>query len=488
MKKILNICMILLMPFYAVPVAAQQIYDNQINVTGSDIKQVGNNLQVHMALDVTNLKMDRNRSLTLTPILTGKNKTIELPEIMINGTTRHKVYLRSVALSKNEMGNKAPYEVIKLTKENKGVIHYNQTIPYESWMDNVRLDIKEDLCGCGGHEQVVATERITERIIPPVYEMQPELAYIQPEVEKVKSRNEKREMFLDFPVSKTDILPDYMSNQKELSLLESMLKAIETDKNIKVTRIDIVGFASPEGSVSFNEKLSKGRAESLKKYLGSRSQFPASIYNIVYGGENWDGLAEAVEKSNLAQKAEILDIIKNTDNVELRKTKLKALGKGVPYRQMLTEIYPKLRKVICTAYYDVRDFVDISEAKEVLKTRPQHLSMNEMYRVANTYTKGSDDFTDVFETAVRMFPNDNTANLNAAAAALSTKDITKAEKYLDRADHNSAEYANNMGVLYMIQGDLVKAKDELSKASQKGSSVAKHNLQEVEKKVATQQK
>lgn len=44
-----------------------------------------------------------------------------------------------------------------------------------------------------------------------------------------------------------------------------------------------------------------------------------------------------------------------------------------------------------------------------------------MYLVANSYPKGGDDFIKVFDIAVRMYPDDEVANLNAAAVALSKK-------------------------------------------------------------------
>ena len=55
--------------------------------------------------------------------------------------------------------------------------------------------------------------------------------------------------------------------------------------------------------------------------------------------------------------------------------------------------------------------------------RPQNLSLNEMYLVANTYSNGSREFINVFETAVRLFPEDDVAKLNAAIAALSRGDV-----------------------------------------------------------------
>lgn len=483
MKKYINFSLILFFSILAMPVLAQQVSENKINVTSGELTHKGDSMYIHMMIDISGLSIDKNRSLTLTPVLIGTAQQKVLPEILINGTTRHKVYQRSLALGGNTQ-NISYDKVIKLDKSAPKELHYMQAVPYERWMESSHLDLRENLCGCGGKAQELAVNRITDYTLKEIkiYNIEPKLAYIQPEAEKVKSREDQWESYLDFPVNKTEILPTYMNNPSELSKIESLFKSVELDNNLTVSRIDIIGFASPEGSLANNEKLSKGRAETFKSYLVSKLNFPASTYNVEYGGENWTGLEMALASSGISDKEALLDIIKNTSDINVRKNKLKTLNKGVPYRQMLTDIYPKLRKVISYVHYTVRGF-SVDEAKEVIKTHPQQLSLNEMFLIANTYPAGSNSFTEVFETAVRMFPSDKIANLNAAAAALSAKDIDRAKRYLDKSDKNSSEYANNMGVLYILQGNWEQAKSELNKASLAGNAVAKYNLQEIEKKM-----
>lgn len=149
----------------------------------------------------------------------------------------------------------------------------------------------------------------------------------------------------------------------------------------------------------------------------------------------------------------------------------------------LEQVGDSLRKAICKIDYEVKGF-EVAEAKEVFRTRPQNLSLNELYLVANSYEPGSSEFIDVFETAVRMFPEDETANLNAAAAALSRNDIVSAERYLDkvRVRVRIPEYDNAMGVLEILRGDYDKAESYLQAAADAGLENARRNLGEVRKK------
>lgn len=186
--------------------------------------------------------------------------------------------------------------------------------------------------------------------------------------------------------------------------------------------------------------------------------------------------------SDIKDKGEVIAIIKGTEDANVRKSKLKSLDGGKVYRQMLSSLYPRLRKVECSVAYNVRSLT-VEEGKQMLETNPRYLSLDEMYHIANSYPQGSPEFRNVFEIAVRTYPNDPVANLNAAAIALSRGDLPQAKSYLDKSDKNTPEYMNNLGVYYMFTGELDQAKAELTRALQKGVENAGVNLKEIEKKL-----
>ena len=69
----------------------------------------------------------------------------------------------------------------------------------------------------------------------------------------------------------------------------------------------------------------------------------------------------------------------------------------------------------------------------MLRENPRMLSLHEMFMVAQSYEPGSPDYNEVFEVAVRLFPSDPVANLNAAITAFNRHDIPAAERYLAKA-------------------------------------------------------
>lgn len=274
-----------------------------------------------------------------------------------------------------------------------------------------------------------------------------------------------------------------MNNPQELAKIRSMIDELKSDPSIEVKDLDIIGYASPEGSLANNKRLSEGRAVALRDYLLSRYDFSRSQYHTVFGGENWEGLMKALNASDIEYKNEILAIIENNPVDTDRKAKLKQLRGGVPYQSLLRNVYPRLRVAVCKVNFNVKNF-DVEEAKEVIKTRPQNLSLNEMFMVANSYPAGSQEFVDVFEVAVRMYPKNEIANMNAAAAAILRNDLVAAERYLNKVNSKEPEYNNSLGVVALLKGDYNQAEKYLKAAADSGLETAKDNLNELAKKKA----
>ncbi|MEG0462683.1 MAG: cell envelope biogenesis protein OmpA, partial [Bacteroides sp.] len=85
-----------------------------------------------------------------------------------------------------------------------------------------------------------------------------------------------------------------------------------------------------------------------------------------------------------------------------------------------------------------------------------------------------------------LFPDDITANVNAASAALARKDVPSAQRYLSKVKGRtgSAEYYNAAGVLQMLRGNYDEAEILLDKASVMGLAAAKQNKEELTRKRA----
>ena len=466
--------------------AAQNIsYDGNITVEPVRLQQAGETLHVEMDILLQNLEMLPAGSLDLVPRLIAPADTLELPRLSFKGRSEYLQHERTTALMNKKDAENQPefYRLERNTKADSRTIRYVRNLPFRAWMKEARLEVRFDEGGCGEWAWSSSNDifdAVTLEALPVPYRVVPSLAYIQP-VAEVKRREKQVETFLDFVVNQTDIRPDYMNNPQELAKIHTMIDELNADTDITINRLDIIGYASPEGSLANNKRLSEGRANALKNYLASKYSFPTALYHTVFGGENWDGLRKALPELHIDGKAEIERILDSYDGEE-RKNRLKNLAAGEPYRYLLRNVYPALRVAICKVEYSIKNF-DLEEARQVFKVRPQNLSLNEMYAVANSYPAGSQEFIDVFETAVRMFPQDDVARLNAAASALTKNDIRTAERYLSQVSSRQLpEYRNAAGVLALLQGDYQAAENHLNAAAEAGLEQARRNLEELARK------
>lgn len=346
-KKTYSLVMLSLLTIMAY---SQQIYNNQIEIP-TKLYQEGNTVYLMYDIDITGLKIGSERTMLLTPVLSNQEKELIFPPVMINGKKRQKAYERGLALSDN-VTPISSYEVLVAGKKNKSKLHYHESVPYEKWMDNATLYMVEELCGCGGHREEILRESLVS-FIPPAPKPEPVAVEVVPIPTVIKPVAENREFstMLEFPVSQHILLHEFENNKEKFIELENNLRSIVNNNNIQISRIDIHGYSSPEGTTAFNLQLSEARANELKAYLLERYPINEGLYHVYFSGEDWNKLIELLDESDLADKGKILSIINNTESVVLRKENLKKLNDGVPYRQMLKELYPQIRRVTLHVYY-----------------------------------------------------------------------------------------------------------------------------------------
>jgi hypothetical protein len=143
---------------------------------------------------------------------------------------------------------------------------------------------------------------------------------------------------------------DYSQNREHLETILSALDLIFKSDSIRVARVDVEGYASPEGSIEHNIDLGQNRANALKAYiLDKEPRLSANTVQATSGGEDWYGLRKLVVESDMVGKDQVLNIIDNVPESQ-RKAQLRALNGGRTYRSILDVLYPQLRSA---CYIDV---------------------------------------------------------------------------------------------------------------------------------------
>lgn len=297
----------------------------------------------------------------------------------------------------------------------------------------------------------------------------PALPFVMPEPENIKHRQLTGRAFLDFPVNETVIYPSYRRNPQELKRICATIDSALFDKTIQVTSISLHGYASPESPYSNNTRLAKGRTAALEAYLRKHYNISASVFHTTFTPEDWDNLRGFIANSDrrrtkgdiwyenasiletpkapacvLNHRDELLQVIDLNIDLDEKELKLKQVENGEPYKWLLQYVYPGLRHTDYVIDYVVRHY-PTKQARKLIYTHPEALSLNEMYAVANSYDKGSDGWFDALTIAAKQYPDDETANLNAACACVEAKRLSDAKRFLKKAGKSTqAVYLNDI--------------------------------------------
>ena len=452
--------------------ALAQANSDTLRVVESNVSRVGEDVIVDMKLDLSHIEVGRNRTLVYRPLLMKEDSVAELTPIIVNGRVRHIQYQRL------ERAEDFPNEIeIRRKNGTEQTLDYHARIPYTSWMNKSEVVMVCDLCGCGweslqnDRSSLFPVNLVHEPVVPAVL-------YITPLAE-VKVREKSGSAYLDFPVNQTVIRPDYRRNSTELAAIDATIQSVEDDPNATITKVTIKGYASPEGSYANNQRLAEGRSNALLEYVKKLHDFGDAEFSVSSEPEDWEGLEKRIESSSIADKEEWLAIIRDSEPADLdrKEWKLKQLP---TYREVLNTIYPALRHSDYTVEYHIRNFTT-DEAREMLYKDPSQLSLEEMYRVAQTYEVGSESYNEVFEIAVRLYPDDPISNLNAANTALLNRNATAARRYLTKAAEGPEKRLAE-GVASWLEGDTDQARSIFESLTDdpKVGVQAKENLEKMD--------
>lgn len=446
-------------------IAGDSIFKNpvpNVNIDYCQVEHSGKYINVEMNMDLSDLKVRSNRAVLITPRLVNGNDSLDLASIGIYGRDRYHIYNRNgiSALSGEE-------ETSFKAKDLPGSVSYNNVVPYQNWMDGATLKLRRSDWGCCKTKVAEYEGGLVTYVEPePELIFFPELIFVRPKADSVKIRTLEGSAFIDFPVDRTEIYPEYRRNNAELGKIRASIDSVRMDEDVTIKFVWLKGFASPESPYRHNTDLAIGRTASLKNYICQLYHFDEKIIETDYEPEDWAGLKKYVAESNITDREGILQLIDSDMEPDAKEARIR-LTYPEQYRFMLQHFYPALRHTDYRIEYTIKVFSDLGKIRQLLATAPQKLSLNEIYLVAQTCEPGTPEFTEVFETAVRMFPDDETANLNAANAAIRRDDFESAQRYLAKAGESpEADYAR--GALAVRMKDYKSAAEHLTKAKDKG--------------------
>ena len=251
-----------------------------------------------------------------------------------------------------------------------------------------------------------------------------------------------------------------------------------------IDRVVISGWASPEGEETNNQGLSERRFQVGKSWFNDKFnaylkdyakrnnikmkdlQRPTFEYVNNAKGEDWDGFEAAIEKSNIAQKNQILNVVRSQANNDMREQKIREMTDIYP--EIADAILPPLRRAEIQMVCKKHDTYTDAELIRLVQSNPEDFSVNERLYAASIATDMSVKES-IYKSLInnkktendwRAYNNLGAMKLNDYYQSGNQADLEEALNYLQKAaalSPNNGVILNNMAIADYLSGDLASA-------------------------------
>lgn len=455
---------------------AEPLCLRQWDIDGAKLSREGDRLfKVDFNLDLDKLNVPSEEAVLFTPVLYNGNDSIELRAIGIYGRNRYFHYQRRGT----GMLSGSDDETVIKNADRPDHIDYSNIIEYMPWMNGSRLKVKAECYGCC-FTLLGENSKEKGRFMEPDFKIAPK--YVFEPGDSVITGELDGSARVQFIVDKWDLHSDKFDNYRELGKITHSIDTVKNDPDLTITEVWLKGFASPEATWQHNTMLAKNRTQAVKDYIQNLYKFAPGIIQTDYQPEDWAGLREWVDNSNIPNRQAILDIIDEpvadpNTGWDAKENKLRRLYPA-DRKMLLNTVYPPLRHTEYKIKYKVRKFIDKEEIRRVMRTNPRRLTLNDFNIAADGYAPGSPEFVEVYEIAAGIYPDSPLANLNSANAALQAGNIQLAETRLAKAgDYPEANYSR--GLLEVMKGNYAQALPFIEQGAANGIDGAQELLDDI---------
>ncbi len=240
----------------------------------------------------------------------------------------------------------------------------------------------------------------------------------------------------------------------------------------EIKSIDIDGWASPEGEETFNENLSENRSKTGNKYIDKllkKLNLQDVAVNVNFHGQDWNGFTQAVNKSDIADKNAIFNVINRAGSTLQKEQEIRNMI--LIYPEIEKDILPPLRR----AEIAVNAFQPKKSDAEILslaKAGSAELDIFEYLYAADM--ADCKDKLAIYKTIMSKYPKCWKSKNNAAIILMKEGKLDKAEELLKDANKMYPKVPamiNNLGVLAVLKDDYSAAEKYFQKAQDLGVNV-----------------
>ena len=181
---------------------------------------------------------------------------------------------------------------------------------------------------------------------------------------------------IHYAINSANTVVGFEDNSAELSRLDSFFDELRRDTTIHISKIEITGYASPDGTTKFNSELARKRAQELSAMLASRYNISGSNIAISSHVEPWSATSNAIEHSSLNNRNDLVRIVNSNETPMTIDNKLKHDDKA--WNWMKSDVLPDMRRATVTIAYTKDQIMDNREYKPINNTPTEVVVIEEV--------------------------------------------------------------------------------------------------------------
>ena len=397
---------------------AKNADDVNITCTPTVLSLKGNTVSADITVTYPAAYFNKKAVLKVTPVLVFEGGEI-------TGTPKY------------VQGEKVKDNYTVIAKKQGGSYTQTVTFPYDSRADLCTMELRvEGKCAKGKHSEFtpIAAIPVAQGIstIQKLADNAAGLAIMPDNFKRVTTISQGAEIM--YLINRANVRKGELTKE-QIKMFEDFVKEYSNKDRATLGNIYAKGYASPDGPLAFNDKLSKERSQTGQKAISEQlKDVKNAKYDIAAYGEDWEGFKEEIRNMS-----SVFDVLAK-------------------------EILPQLRRTKLSADVDIEGRTD-AEILAAVSGNIDVLNEEEMLYGA-TLTGDAALKIKAYKAAATKFNSARGYN-NMGVVLGQTGKAGEAKSAIEKAAtlSNDPIISNNLGVLALMNGDVAKAKSYLSALS-----------------------
>lgn len=347
-----------------------------------------------------------------------------------------------------------------------GAFSYNEKFDYQPEMRRSHLELRITATK-GKKTQDFEPELVAEGIIATPALVKMVGASSMAKDKFVKDTPESKMGQINYDKNRADLKASETKREEMVAIKNYILAADSNDRK-QFVNVELISYASPEGTLEQNTKVSGDRSKTIDKYV--KNEFKKidefkneSFFKYLVTEEDWDGFKKAVQESNIADKDMIIRVVNMNSDPVKREEEIRNMT--ATFAELEKIIHPMLRR--SEVKVNIMNIGNTNEEIDALFTsNPEKLTVEEYLYLGN-FSKTDDKKLAVYTKASQLYSTDWRCFNNLAAVQYRMGDYAAAKTSIQKAKSIEANgtVLNNLGNVYLTEGNIKEAETNFKSAT-----------------------